>query len=54
MDSNNLQVLAQLVSALGDSSKNLDSAYEVRDYEKFKMARDEILKLSKKIDEQLK
>jgi hypothetical protein len=54
MESAKVQVITQLISTLADDYKSLEIAFESQDIEKFKMIREEMLKLQKRIDKETK
>jgi hypothetical protein len=51
MDLNGLQILAQLVDSLEESSMFLEKAYKEKDLENFNKAKQEMLSFYKKISD---
>lgn len=51
MKAEDLSLLAQLIESMNLTAKELEKAFEKKDLEKFKKAKEEILKFQKQISE---
>ena len=50
MNSNDFQIISQLVATMNDAISNLERAYKQRDMDQFRQSQEEIIKIQKKID----
>ncbi len=54
MNTKNISLISQLVSAMDDIYPKLETAYNNKDFDKFKKIKEEILTINKKISEKAK
>ena len=54
MNQRKIELLTQLVSTLNDDLTKLNESYQKKDLEKFKMIKEEMIKIQKKVEEQTK
>ena len=53
MNSNDFQIISQLVATMNDAISNLERAYKQRDMDQFRQSQEEIIKIQKKIDQKI-